>query len=109
MANVQTAVCTWSWWPVHACGEAINWGDVPTWLAAVAVFFAFRAFRVEQDRDELQARREIAAQAERVSAYVRWTHHPSELEDSYGTLGVDNRSDQPITDTVVYAVIDEDE
>jgi hypothetical protein len=51
-------VCTWGWSPLHACGDVVDWGDIPTWvagaLAAVAAVFAYRAYRayrIEMNRD----------------------------------------------------------
>jgi hypothetical protein len=59
-------MCTWNWWPFHACGQLINWGDVPTWLAgmfaAIASVFVWRTLRIERERDRVDTERYRAEQ-----------------------------------------------
>jgi hypothetical protein len=99
-------VCTWSWWPVHACGEIINWGDVATWVGgAFALFVGVMLWRLERrrdDRDQIQQRR---AQAELVGIWLRPRpdlaneNRPPTWEpgESGQEAVVVNRSDMPIT------------
>jgi hypothetical protein len=99
-AVVATPTCSWSWWPMHACGELINWGDVPTGaatlFAAVAAFFGLRAYRLERQRDRERERESLRAQAESVSVYFQTT------ANSASELVIQNLSDQPITCPEVY-------
>lgn len=99
----ETAVanCIWSLWPTHACGSQINWGDVPTGLAAVfaaaAAYFGVRAYLLEQQRDRLRDQEALRAQAERVSIYFRNSQGPE--------LVLQNLSDQPVTDPDPYLAL----
>jgi hypothetical protein len=87
----------------------IQWGDVPTWgatgAAVVAGYFALRALRYEQERNE---EHDLKGQAERVGIWLRPVPEedaePGRVYDEQ--LVVANLSDMPITDVLpLYARI----
>lgn len=86
----------------------IDWGDVPTaaaaLLAAAAAWLGARALIHDRRKDRAREAEALRAQAERVSVYWK-SPGPGRAE----RLVVANLSDQPITDTQVYAVINGEE
>lgn len=87
--------------------QALDFGDVPTWLATVgafiAAYFALRAFQAEQDRDERQEQADNRAQAEKVAAWVATvddTRHPGIPGWTAGFV-IRNASELPVYDVDV--------
>ena len=94
------------------CG-AVQWGDVPTWIgavatvgalagAAVAAGIAYRLYRIESTRDQEAANERRRAQATRISGWYGLTTYREDLPRSksrqFWKATVRNASDLPVYD-----------
>jgi hypothetical protein len=86
----------------------LDFGDVPTWLATVgataAAIFAYRAYRLENQRDLVAADLMRRGQASQVAVWVEYKRHPRTGEpDGADCFLIRNASQLPIYDVLVFS------